>query len=55
MGKAFWHDCTTASTLQCIVTNFGCRVHGFFDVTLLQDLPLALRVMRPHPGKTVGL
>src|SRR5262249_30891898 len=41
--------------LQPIVADGGCRLHGSFDIARLDEPPLFLCVVRPHPGKAVGL
>src|SRR5262245_1281247 len=44
-----------AAALQAIVSDGGRCLHGRLDVAGLDQPPLLLRVVRPDPGKAVGL
>ena len=55
MGESVRDHIALAPPLQPIVTDGGCCLHGSFDIARLDEPPLFLCVVRPHPGKTVGL
>src|SRR5215813_2821761 len=55
MCESIGHDIALTPPLQPIVTDSGCRLHGSFDIARLDEPPLFLCVVRPHPGKAVGL
>ena len=55
MGESVGHHITLTPPLQPIVADGGCRLHGSFDIARFDEPPLFLRVVRPHPGKAVGL
>ena len=55
MGESVGHHIALTPPLQPIVADGGCRLHGSFDIARLDEPPLFLSVVRPHPGKAVGL
>ena len=55
MGESVGHDIALAATLQSIVTDGRGRLHGRLNIAGLDEAPLLLRMVRPHPGKAVGL
>ena len=55
MGESVGYDIALAATLQSIVTDGRRRLHGRLDIAGLNEAPLLLCVVRPHPGKAVGL
>ena len=55
MGECFGRHPATGLALQVVVANSGGGPQAFLNITLLQDLPFALSVMRPDAGVAVGL
>src|SRR5262249_29986407 len=55
MCESIGHHIALTPPLQPIVTDGGCRLHSSFDIARLDEPPLFLCVVRPHPGKAVGL
>src|SRR5262245_4379045 len=55
MGESVGHDIALAAPLQSIIADGRSRLHGRLDIAGLDEAPLLLRVVRPHPGKAVGL
>src|SRR4030095_541800 len=55
VGEAFGYDSAAARALERVVADLGGRVHGLFDVALLQYLAGILGVMGPDTGEAVGL
>ena len=55
MCESIGHHIALTPPLQPIVTDGGCRLHSSFDIARFDEPPLFLRVVRPHPGKAVGL
>ena len=55
MSESVGHHIALTPPLQPIVANGGCRLHGRLDIARLDEPPLFLCVVRPHPGKAVGL
>src|SRR5262245_682834 len=55
MVESVGHHIALTPPLQSIIADGGGRLHGGFDIARLDELPLFLCVVRPHPGKAVGL
>ena len=55
MGPAFGARVTRGSALDHVVTDRRGGSQSLFDVTRLQQVPVAGRVMAPDPGETIGL
>ena len=55
MGESIGHNIALAAPLQSIVADGRRRLHGRLDIAGLNEAPLLLCVVRPHPGKAVGL
>ena len=55
MGESVGNDIALAAPLQSIVADARRRLHGRLDIARLDEPPLFLCVVRPHPGKAVGL
>jgi hypothetical protein len=49
------HDVALRPLLHSIVADLGSGVQPFFDVSLLQDVALAMRMIRPDPGEAICL
>lgn len=41
--------------LQPVVADRACGVQAFLDIAGLEDLPRAVRMVRPDAGETIGL
>src|SRR5262249_29826192 len=55
MRETVGHDIALAAALQSIVADGSRRLHGGLNIAGLDEPPLLLRVVRPNPGKAVGL
>src|SRR5262249_52542932 len=55
MGETVGYDIALAAPLQSIVADGRRRLHGRLHIAAREEPPLPLRVVRPHPGKAVGL
>jgi hypothetical protein len=55
MGESVGHDIALAAPLQPIVADCRRRLQGRLDIAGLEQAPLLLRVVRPHPGQAIGL
>jgi hypothetical protein len=55
MGERVRYDIALHASLEAIVADGGRRLHGGFDVTRLQEAPLFLGVIGPHPCEAVCL
>ena len=55
VGPALRHDVPLRTALNHVVPDRRRGPQPFLDVARLQDLPLLVGVMRPHPGQAVGL
>lgn len=53
--EALGYDHTFSLALQCIVADLCGGIQGFFNILLFQPSLRLLRMMRPDPGKAVGL
>src|SRR5262245_43354604 len=55
MGEGVRHNIALAASLQSVITNCRRRLQGCLHITGLEEPPLFLGVVSPHPGQAVGL
>src|SRR5262249_472140 len=55
MGERVGYDVALHPSLEAIVTDGGRRLHGGFDVARLEETPLLLGVIGPHPCEAICL
>jgi hypothetical protein len=55
MSEGVGHHIALGASLQPIIANCRCRLHGGLDITGLEDAPSFRCVVSPHSRKAVGL
>src|SRR5262249_33732282 len=55
MGEGVRHNIALAASLQSVITNCRRRLQGRLHITGLDEPPLFLAVVSPHPSEAVGL
>ena len=55
MSEGVGHHIALGASLQPIIADCRCRLHGGLDITRLEDAPSFRCVVTPHSHQAVGL
>ena len=55
MSEGVGHHIALGASLQPIIADCRCRLHGGLDITRLEDAPSFRCVVSPHSRQAVGL